>query len=696
MTRPARLDAPPLFQLDQVSGPLLRLNSDTGAVVYIFILEPEIMRVMVLPDGDIRHPRTWVIAPGADDVAVNGRDRFDVTGFSCPAYHIDQSRDDYLVLSTKSLRLTIRLLNFYCRWEQKHGDDWIDIAKDRPTQAYDFGWWGNDQVRHYLARSVDERYFGLGERSGPMDRQGRRFRMNNLDCMGYDAQTSDPLYKHVPFYITHSTKTRAAFGIYYDTLSDCTFDFGSEHSNYNGLYRLFEADHGDLDYYVLAGPAIADVTQRFTWLTGRPAAMPDWALGYSGSTMSYTDAPDAQDKMAGFLADVRRHDIPCSSFHLSSGYTSIGTKRYVFNWNYDKFPDPKAFAQSYNDAGVRLIANIKPALLLDHPAFDQAAKAGLFLSDETGQVIAEQFWDAPGAYLDFTNPKTRDWWQENVTTQLLRVGIKATWNDNNEFEVTNPRSLAHGNGIPFAAIEMKPLQTLLMVRTSRQAQVAHAPDETPFLVSRAGFAGMQRYVQTWSGDNYTSWATLKWNLRMGLGLSLSGISNIGHDIGGFAGPKPDADLFLRWIACGIFMPRFSIHSWNDDGSVNEPWMYPDLMDDVRALFGLRLALIPYLKKLLADYRAHYRPVMRPVFYDFPEAPDCFAERDDFMLGADLLVAPVVEPDAISRRVDLPQGTDWVDGWTSERHAGGTSVICQAPYNRPPHFWRRGADFKPLT
>jgi alpha-glucosidase len=696
MIRKAALDAPPLFHLDQAVGATVRLHSDTGALAYIFILEHEIMRVMVLPDGRLRHPRTWVIAPGEDEVDVNGRDRFDVSGFSCPDYHIDPSRDGYLILSTRSLRLTIRLLNFHCHWALKQGDDWVDMAKDRPTQAYDFGWWGNQQVRHYLARTSDERYFGLGERSGPMDRTGRRFRMNNVDCMGYDAQTSDPLYKHIPFYITHSDKTGAAFGLYYDTLSDCTFDFGCEHSNYHGPYRLFEADHGDLDYYILAGPSIADVTQRFTWLTGRPAAVPDWALGYSGSTMSYTDAADAQDKMAGFLADLQRFDIPCSSFHLSSGYTSIDTKRYVFNWNYDKFPNPKAFAQSYNDAGVRLIANIKPALLLDHPAFDQAARAGLFLRDETGQVISEQFWDAPGAYLDFTNPMTRDWWQENVTTQLLRVGIQSTWNDNNEFEVTNPHSLAHGNGRQFPAIEMKPLQTLLMVRTSRQAQLAHAPNEIPFLVSRAGFAGMQRYVQTWSGDNYTSWATLKWNIRMGLGLSLSGISNIGHDVGGFAGPKPDADLFLRWIACGIFMPRFSIHSWNEDGSVNEPWMYPDLIDDVRALFRLRLALIPYLKQLLADYRAHYRPVMRPIFYDFPNMPHCFAETDDFMLGPDLLVAPVVEPDAVQRRVDLPPGTDWIDGWTGTRHGGGSSVICEAPYNRPPHFWRFGANITSIT
>ena len=201
-----------------------------------------------------------------------------------------------------------------------------------------------------------------------MDRSGRRFRLQNIDPMGYDARTSDPLYKHIPFYIARKPKTGAAVGLFYDTLSDCAFDFGCEHSNYHGPYRSFEAEHGDLDLYVIAGPKIADITRRFTWLTGRPAATPDWALGYSGSTMSYTDAPDAQGQMGKFLTSLAEHDIPCTSFHFSSGYTSIGDKRYVFHWNRDKFPDPKAFVQSYainlattNLAPVMIANGVPPA-----------------------------------------------------------------------------------------------------------------------------------------------------------------------------------------------------------------------------------------------------------------------------------------------------------------------------------------------
>jgi alpha-glucosidase len=687
--RAARLDRPPVFHLARHEGAQLSLKSDTGALAHVFVLEPDVLRLMVLPGASLNHPRSWTLAPGADDGPMEGRDRFDLDGFSCPAFTIDDSDPTRLVVQTDRVRLTIGLENLACRWDVLMQNGWVEAMRDRPTQAYDFGWWGG-VVRHYLQRTPGEQYFGLGERSGAMDRAGRRFRLSNLDAMGYDARTADPLYKHVPFYITRRPKTGLAFGVFYDTLADCTFDFGCEHSNYHGPYRYFAAEHGDLDLYFIAGPTVPDVVRRFTWLTGRPAQTPDWALGYSGSTMSYTDAPDAQARMGGFLADLARHAIPCQSFHLSSGYTSIGDKRYVFNWNRDKFPDPAAFVDSYAQAGVKLIANIKPALLHDHPDFGEVTRLGLLLSDVSGAPVLEQFWDAPGAYLDFTNPATIAWWKAKVTSQLLDIGVAATWNDNNEYEVTNPATRAHGFGSPFAAQEMKPLQTLLMMRASRDAQCEHAPDAPPFLVSRAGAAGMQRYAQTWSGDNYTCWDALKWNIAMGLGLALSGISNLGHDIGGFAGPKPDAELFVRWVAFGVFMPRFSIHSWNDDGSVNEPWMHPEVLDDIRALMALRTRLTPYLSAVLARYRQDYEPAVRPVFYDFPDQPDVWDEACDFMLGDGLLVAPVVEPGQTWREVRLPRGADWRDGWTGEVISGGQVVRRSTPYSQPPFFLRINA------
>ena len=444
-------------------------------------------------------------------------------------------------------------------------------------------------------------YFGLGERAGDANRLGQRYRMCNVDPMGYTARTTDPLYKHIPFYQTWKKDSQMAFGLFYDTLSDCSFDMGKELDNYHGHYRYFQADHGDLDYYFIAGPQPADVTRRFTWLTGTPAFTPKWGLGYSGSTMSYTDTPDAQQRMGEFIEGCRQHDILCDSFHLSSGYTSINGKRYVFNWNREKFPDPAGFVQSYLEHGIKLCPNIKPCLLRDHPRYAEAEAAGLFIKDDAGRPAQVQFWDETGSYRDFTNPDTYAWWKARVTDALLDYGIASTWNDNNEFEVWSDTAKTHGFGQPRRACEAKPLHTLLMIRASREAQAAHAPDKRPFLISRSGAAGMQRYVQTWSGDNYTSWETLRYNIRMGLGLALCGISNSGHDIGGFAGPAPEPELFLRWVQQGIFLPRFSIHSWNDDQTVNEPWMYPEITPYIHELIKFRYRLIPYLYDLLWRY-----------------------------------------------------------------------------------------------
>jgi alpha-glucosidase len=679
---------PPRFRLAEQSPGRVTLAADGRARVHIFVLEDDVVRLMVLPDGALRHPRTWSIAPGEEDVATEGRDRFDLAGFSLPAFEVSGD-DETLIVQTAAIRLTVRLAGLFCAWAFLVEGEWKTLARDRATQAYDLGYW-DGRPRHYLRRDVRERYFGLGERSGEMDRAGGRYRVSNIDCMGYDAASTDPLYKHTPFYITARPDLRAAFGLFYDTLSDCAFDFGREMDNYHGLYRQFAADHGDLDLYVIAGPAIDQVTRRFTWLTGRPAFTPKWALGYSGSTMSYTDAPNAQARMAEFLENCARHDILCDSFHLSSGYTAIGDKRYVFHWNRERFPDPEGFIRSYAEAGVRLIPNIKPCLLRDHPRFAEAHDAGLLINDAAGEPAWVQFWDEVGAYLDFTNPAAIDWWRANVTEALLETGMAATWNDNNEYEIWSPKALAHGFGAPAPARETKPLQTMQMLRASQAAQRAHAPDARPFLVSRSGGVGLQRYAQTWSGDNFTSWRTLKYNLKMGLGLALSGVSNFGHDIGGFSGPAPDPELLARWVAFGVFLPRFSIHSWNDDGTVNEPWMHPEVTPIVRDLIKLRYRLLPHLYDLLWRHVRDFEPVMLPTFAVFPDDPETWAPCDDYILGRDLLIAPVVEPGQTERAVYLPAGIVWRDFWTGEAFDGGQTVGRPAPLERPVVFVRDGA------
>lgn len=678
---------PPRFVLAAREPGYLTLESDRGDTAHVFVLEHDIIRLLILPGGRLNEPRTWAIAPGLEDVPLEGRDRFDLEGFALPKFGLE-SATDHLRVETEAIRLTLRLAGFFCTWEVRCDSGWVSVAQDRLTQAYNFRFW-DERVYHYLRREQGEKYFGLGERAGDMDRAGGRYRLTNIDAMGYSARTSDPLYKHIPFYLTRRPDENVAFGLFYDTMSDCVFDFGKEIDNYHGPYRAFVAEHGDLDVYFIAGPRVDRVVPRFTWLTGRPAFPPRWGLGYSGSSMAYADAPDAQARTGEFLARCAEHDILCDSFHLSSGYGSIGGKRHVFHWNRSKFPDPAALARSFLDKGVRICANIKPCLLQDHPLFAEAAASGLFVSDAHGKPSLVQFWDGIGAYLDFTNPDTLAWWKKKIKETLLDYGIAATWNDNNEFEILCVMALAHGFGQPRAAHTCKPLQSLSMMRASRDAQRERAPGERPFLVSRAGGVGMHRYVQTWSGDNVTSWETLKYNLRMGLGLALSGISNSGHDIGGFTGPAPSPELFVRWVQFGIFNPRFSIHSWHEDGTVNEPWMYEEITPLVRGLVELRYRLIPYFYHLLWRYHSEYEPMIRPTFYDFPDDPRCWSAAEDMVVGSWLLAAPVVEPGTETRDVYLPSGAQWYDFWSGELFEGGQTVTRSAPWSRPVLFARAG-------
>lgn len=683
--RRASLSAAPVFVLAERTANRLTLSSDTGASAHLFILEADIVRLLVLPDGAIKGPPSWAVAPGAADVDEPGRDRMSVAGFACPAYQLAMS-NDALSVETARIRVEIVLDGLRCKWWQRDGESWRLMSMDRPTQAYEFGWW-DGRVYHYAARKAGERYYGLGERAGAMDRAGRRFRLTNVDPMGYDAEASDPLYKSIPFLLVADAEGRC-HGAFYDTMSDVTFDLGCELDNYHGWYRYMVAEGGDLDLYMIAGPDPAAVTRRFTWLTGRPALMPRWALGYSGSTMSYTDQPDSQARLADFVSKLQQHDIGCGSFHLSSGYTSIGPKRYVFNWNRDKFPDPAAFVQSYRAAGVEVVPNIKPALLRDHPRHAELVDAGLFVADDNGKPVEVQFWDELGSLVDFTNPQGAAWWRDQVKSALLNFGIRATWNDNNEYGVWDARARFAFFGSPRPAADARPLQSLLMSRASRSAQVAQEPDRRPYLVTRSGMAGIHRYAQTWSGDNRTAWKTIRYNNKMGLGLALSGISNSGHDVGGFAGPAPEPELFLRWIQAGILMPRFSIHSWNDDGSANEPWMYPELLAPVRRLMALRQRFIPYLYDLLWRYHSQYEPVVRPTWFDFPADATAWNDGDDYLLGRDLLVALVCDPAVTARAVQPPAGTDWIDVWTGMRMTGGVEVSVNAPLDGPPLLFAR--------
>ena len=654
----------------------------------IYVLEDDLFRILIQRDKKLVLDRTWAIAPGEEDVPLEGRDRLSCKGFSLPGYSLETGKDT-LSVATATLKVTVHT-PLWLEWHYRDEDGlWQPLMQDRTTGAYMLDAHGTG-IAHYQQRSGVSQFYGLGEKAGDLNRIGRRFEMRNLDAMGYDAQNTDPLYKHFPFYITR--RNGMSVGLFYDNLAGCWFDLGNELDNYHVKFTRYQAEAGDIDYYVMPGSSVRSVTKKFVSLTGRTAFGPKWSLGYSGSTMTYTDAPNAQERLLEFIELCRKHAIPCDSFQLSSGYTSIGDKRYVFNWNYDKVPDPKGMSAAFLAAGIRLAANIKPCLLQDHPRYQEVSKKGLFVRDsESDQPERSVFWDDEGSHLDFTNPATVKWWYDNVTSQLLEMGIGSTWNDNNEYEVWDGEARCHGFGEEIAIKLIRPLMSLLMMRTSYAAQKAFAPDVRPYLISRSGCAGLQRYVQTWSGDNRTEWKTIRYNTRMGLGMSLSGMYNVGHDIGGFAGEKPEPELFIRWVQNGIMHPRFTIHSWNDDRSVNEPWMYPQATPVIRDAINLRYRLLPYIYTLLWQAHASHEPMLRPTFLDHEHDPKTFDETDDFLFGRDLLVASVMEKGQRERDVYLPaNGEGWYCWYSGQWFSGGQTITVPAPLERVPFLVRAGA------
>ena len=345
---------------------------------------------LVPPEG-WREPRTWALDPsGAFPHEGVARDAVYPPRADATIAH-DAAGGSW-TLAGATLRAHVVLDPFHVVWEQRDANgDWQWCCGDRDSYAYAVSP-RSGTLFHWQRRDASDRYFGLGDKTGPLDLHGRRLRTRQLDALGYDAQTGDPLYKHWPFLLNHRADTGTACGLYYDTLAECSFDLGAEHYNYHGRYRATEVADGDLDVYVFAGPGLPAALARFVAAIGGTALPPRWALGFANTAMGLADDPQAQDRIREFLGLAEADGFPLSSFHFGSGYTSRGKRRYVFTWNHDKFPEPRALIAAFARAGVRTVANLKPCLLDDHPRLEEALDQGFLVKDaKTGEPAVAQF-----------------------------------------------------------------------------------------------------------------------------------------------------------------------------------------------------------------------------------------------------------------------------------------------------------------
>lgn len=532
---------------------------------------------------------------------------------------------------------------------------------------------------HWAELRPEEHLYGLGERAAPLNLRGGEYCMWNSDPLGGYGPGVDPLYLGIPVYL--GLHQEGSYLLFYENSYRAVFRF-------KDLARVYFPG-GSLRYYFIPGPP-ERALRRYTELTGRPPLPPRWALGYHQSRWGYREQEEVRTLLKKFLD----HDLPLSVIHLDIDYMD-GFR--VFTVDRSRFPDLLALARELAEHGVRLVAILDPGVKRDpeYDLFREGLESGHFCTLPNGAVLYALVWPGWCAFPDFTDPVVRAWWGKQYS-RLLEWGIAGFWHDMNEPSVhtdwgdsTFPlptRHVMEGRGGDHR--EAHNLYGLLMNQAAYEGLCQQRPDVRPFLLSRSGWAGLQRYAWNWTGDTESTWEALQQTIPTVLGLGLSGIPYTGPDIGGFSG-RPSAELYTRWFQLATFLPFFRTHSaW--DVPPREPWTWGEpVLSIVREFLRLRYRLMPYLYTLAWETSRTGHPLVRPLFWPDGRDPALWDVQDAFLLGEALLVAPVLEEGARSRRVTLPAGR-WYDFWEEAVYRGPGTVSVPAPLECIPLLVRAGS------
>ncbi len=532
---------------------------------------------------------------------------------------------------------------------------------------------------HWTDLRPEEHLYGLGERAAPLNLRGGTYCMWNSDPLGLGGPGVDPLYLGIPVYL--GLHQEGSSLLFYENSYRAVFRF-------KDLARAYFPG-GSLRYYFIPGPP-ERALRRYGELTGRPPLPPRWALGYHQSRWGYREQAEVRDLLKKFIA----HDLPLSAIHLDIDYMD-GFR--VFTVDPRRFPDLPAMARELGEHEVRLVVILNPGVKRDPDCnlFREGLESGFFCTLPNGKVLYALVWPGWCAFPDFTDPVVRAWWGKQYLC-LLESGIAGFWHDMNEPSVrtdwgdaTFPLLTRHAmEGRGGNHREAHNLYGLLMNRAGWEGLRQHRPERRPFLLSRSGWAGLQRYAWNWTGDTESTWEALRQTIPTVLGLGLSGIPYTGPDIGGFGG-HPSAELFVRWFQMATFLPFFRTHSaW--DVPPREPWTWGEpALSIVRQFLRLRYRLLPYLYTLAWEASQTGHPLVRPLFWPDGRDPALWDAQDAFFLGEALLVAPVLEKGARSRRVTLPRGR-WYDFWEDAAYEGPGTVSLTAPLERIPLLVRAGS------
>lgn len=525
----------------------------------------------------------------------------------------------------------------------------------------------------------DEKFYGLGDKTGHLNKRNYEYEMWNTDDPSPHVESHKALYKTIPFFTT--LRDDFAYGIFFDNTFRSFFDFGKE----NSQYYYFAADDGNLDYYFILGPQINKVLERYTDLTGKTPLPQMWTLGYQQCRWSY--APES--RVMNVAENFRKLDIPCDALYLDIDYMQ-GFR--VFTFDKEKFKDPVNMTENLKKQGFKLVTIIDPGVKKDkgYKIYDEGLKNGYFVTDKDGIPYVNEVWPGESVYPDFSTQEVRNWWAENQKI-MLDHGVAGIWNDMNEpasFKGPLPEDVQFGNdGKPTDHKEIHNVYGHLMSKATYEG-IKKYSGKRPFVITRACYAGTQKYSTVWTGDNQSFWEHLRMSIPMLLNLGLSGIAFCGTDVGGFSFDCT-GELLSRWVQVGCFTPLFRNHSaiYSRD---QEPWAFDDETLNInRKYIKLRYKLLPYLYDLMKESEEKGLPIMRPLVLHYPEDKNVHELNDEFLFGENILVAPVLEQGKTFRAVYLPQG-EWIDYWTGEVHKGCQVILKQAPLDTCPMYVKSGS------
>lgn len=658
----------------------VELVASSGARLRVAFVAPDVVRVRLAPDGGFGPESSYAVAaPTAAPTAVVAEDGADSLVLSGGA-------DGARVRIALRPQVAVTVLD-------ADGNEIVADDPERPM-AFDSG---GGAVEVSKRRPPDELYYGFGEKALPQSRHEQFMAMWNTDAPKY-APGLDPLYQDIPFFI--ALRGGRCYGIFFDNTWRSWFDMGkSDPRRY-----AFGASGGELDYYVFSGGRARSpkqVLRAYAALTGRMPLPPLWALGYQQSRYSYTPAARVREIAHGF----RERHIPVDVVYLDIDYMD-GFR--IFTWSPTAFAEPDRLLAELRDLSIKPVTIVDPGIKVDEDwaIYRDGRSRGVYVRDAAGGELHARVWPGICAFPDFTEPAARAWFG-SLYAKFLDQGVAGFWNDMDEpatFAAPDPDRpvLSHdarktfpldarhaGDGQPGTHARYHNVYGMQMARATFDGLRTLRPRQRPFVLTRAGYAGVQRYAAVWTGDNVASWEHLALTIPMLTGLSVSGVPFVGADIGGYAG-SPDGELYARWLQAAVLTPFFRTHA--ETGSADrEPWSFgPDFERINRATIELRYRLLPYLYTQFAAAERDGDPIMRPLWFDHVGDSRTWLADDEFLAGPDLLVAPVLRVGARSRVVYFPRGADWIDWWSGERHAGGSSAEIAAPLDRLPLFARAGA------